>query len=113
MKKHLWKAFSLYPILTFATTGITAKAAPPDYNRFKKTLNLNSARNGFNDTLAASSNKKYTAAVPDVELQAAVKSFVEDYIEKNDEMLDEINSKAIHVLQRLKKYFKSKVSLLS
>jgi len=105
MKKHLWKAFSLYPILTLATTGTAAKAAPPDHNRFNKIIRLNSAWNGFNDTLAASSNKKFTAAVPEIQLQSAVKSFVEDYIEKNDEMLDEIKFKGNSCFTTIEKIF--------
>jgi membrane-bound lytic murein transglycosylase D len=48
----------------------------------------------LHDTLAASSNKKFTAEVPEIRLQAAVKSFVEEYIEKNNEMLDEIKFKS-------------------
>jgi len=101
MKKYLWKAFSLYPILTLATTETSAKAGH-EPGRINKTVSWN---NGFNDTLAALSAKKFTTTTPEIKLQPAVKSFVEDYIEKNDEMLDDIRFKSNSCFTTIEKIF--------
>lgn len=92
MKKHLWKAFSLYPILTFATPGSPVGKSPAKLVRFTNAATFIHFNSVFNDTLASFSAKKFTT-VPEVKLQKNIASFVKDYIEKNDEMLEELKMK--------------------
>ena len=89
MKKHLWKAFSLYPILTFASSGTSAKAGEPVNN----VATTNSISRNLNDTLAAFAVSKKITASPEIKLQNTMESFVRDYMQKNDEMLDQIRLK--------------------
>ena len=94
MKKHLWKAFSLYPILTIATTGTSAKAGSPDNDRINNFANNHYINRTFNDTLAAFQASKKIATTPEIKLQRTVESFVKDYLEKNDEMLEQLKLKS-------------------
>ena len=94
MKKHLWKAFSLYPILTFATAGTTVKAGSPEHDRVNNIANKNWISREFNDTLAVFAASKKIATSPEIKLQRTVESFVKDYLEKNDDMLELIKLKS-------------------
>jgi membrane-bound lytic murein transglycosylase D len=93
MKKHLWKAFSLYPILTFATAGISVKAGSPEHGHVNNAAKKNLISREFNDTLAAFAGTKKIATSPEIKLQRTVEAFVKEYLERNDEMLELIKLK--------------------
>jgi membrane-bound lytic murein transglycosylase D len=90
MRKHLWKAILLYPILVLSMSGSFAFANPAGNKLTKKGKNIK-ASNSFNDTLASSAiNIKKLVTAPEIKLHSSMEGFVKDYFKKNDEMLDNI-----------------------
>jgi membrane-bound lytic murein transglycosylase D len=90
MRKHLWKAILLYPILVLSMPGSFAYANPAGNKLTKKGKDIK-ASNSFNDTLASSAiNIKKLVTAPEIKLHSSMEGFVKDYFKKNDEMLDNI-----------------------
>lgn len=105
MRKHLWKAILLYPILVLSTPGSFAYATPAGNEPKKGDRNIK-ASNNFNDTLASfiiNTNKLVTA--PEIKLHSSMEGFVKDYHKKNDEMLDNIRLKHNSSFTTIEKVF--------
>jgi len=100
MKKHLWKAFTTYPVLFLAVAASYASPADP-----KLAGNNSPAKKvSFNDTLAVAESKTISAA-PEIKLNSSIEKFVKDYAKHNDEMLDGIKTRHTSSFSTIEKVF--------
>lgn len=102
MKKHLWKAFTTYPVLIL--TVVASYASPGDPKPAGKHSPVKKAASN-NDTLAAAGKIGIVIEEPVIKLNSSVEKFVSDYVKKNDEMLEGIMTKHSSSFSTIEKVF--------
>jgi membrane-bound lytic murein transglycosylase D len=103
MKKHLWKAFTAYPVLLLAV--VVSNANPTDPKPAGKNLPEKKI-SVINDTLAIADNKSKTiSSAPEIKLNSSIEKFVKDYVKINDEMLEGIRTKHTSSFSTIEKVF--------